>query len=312
MEKVIFDTNAYRYLVTNCDFEDIDRVVEKILAKEKARGIQSLMSPIVASELLAHVADKKDPSFEKCRKAIKAMYLHNSENDQFRILANPEMQIAKAFFNEELAKKEETIKGIIQIISHISKKPSQYNFIKFQRNLNQIRQHVSETEVLFAEQLKEFVKKNDPDSKTWQIFPENQKERQRVLTEIRSESTSAAIGAGLLFPVYELLLKENNITKISSAKFEDMTVEFVKMFPEYISLYKLVFENLVNSEFNMLENSRSNFIWDIQLMLNVGDHSIGNEKLYFVTSDKAIIKTAIGQNGKYSVLNYDEYLEYIN
>ncbi|RYE59681.1 MAG: hypothetical protein EOP48_00080 [Sphingobacteriales bacterium] len=312
MEKVIFDTNAYRYLVSNVKFEEIDKMIEKLHSKEKIRGIQSLMSPIVITELLAHVADKKDSSFEKCLKALKAVYLHNSEEDQYRILASPEMLIAKAFFNEELMKKEESIKAMVQIAFHLSKKPNPYNFKKFQRTLTNIKNHVSNTELFFANALKELVTQSDPESKTWRIFPNNQKERQKVLKGIRSDDTSNSIAAGLILPVYDLLVNENKIQKITVETLQDMSQEFVKMFPEYIALYKLVFENLVNSEFNMLEDSRSNFIWDIQLMLNIGNHSVDNEKLYFVTADKAIISTAIGQNAKYSILNFDEYLDYIN
>jgi len=47
-------------------------------------------------------------------------------------------------------------------------------------------------------------------------------------------------------------------------------------------------------------------------MLNIGNHSIEGQKLYFVTADKAIISTAIGENAKYTILTYNEYLEYIN
>ena len=95
-------------------------------------------------------------------------------------------------------------------------------------------------------------------------------------------------------------------------KLFDMAISFVDMFPEVIALYKHVLENMVNSDFNLSQNSRANFVWDIHLMFNVGDHSISGKKLYFVTSDKAIIKTAIKNKGKYSILTYKEYFEYIN
>ena len=47
-------------------------------------------------------------------------------------------------------------------------------------------------------------------------------------------------------------------------------------------------------------------------MFNVGNHSSNNSKMYFVTSDKAIIRTAIKENAKYSILTYEEYLEYLS
>ena len=70
-------------------------------------------------------------------------------------------------------------------------------------------------------------------------------------------------------------------------------------------------ENLINSELNLYENSRSNFVWDIHLMFNVGKHLIGGSPIIFVTANKAMIRTALGENRKYSVLTFKEYLEYL-
>jgi hypothetical protein len=70
-------------------------------------------------------------------------------------------------------------------------------------------------------------------------------------------------------------------------------------------------ENMVNSDFNLMENSRANFVWDIHLMFNVGNHSVSGDKVHFVTSDKAIIRTAIKENAKYSIMTFDEYIEYL-
>ena len=92
----------------------------------------------------------------------------------------------------------------------------------------------------------------------------------------------------------------------------DRAKKFIELFPEPIALYKLVMENLVNSEFNLLENSRSNFVWDIHLMFNIGNMSINGSKVNFVTDDKAIIRTAISNNAKYTIHTFDEYLDYIN
>jgi hypothetical protein len=37
MEQVIFDTNAYRYLVTNKEDKQIEKLVKKLKRKEKER-----------------------------------------------------------------------------------------------------------------------------------------------------------------------------------------------------------------------------------------------------------------------------------
>jgi hypothetical protein len=312
MERVIFDTNAYRYLVKDKDFENIDRLIEKIKSKEAQRGIQSMISPIVARELLAHVADRSDPAFEKCLKAIKAMYLHSEVDGAYHILASPELLVAKSFFNETIPRKIETNEALIQIAYHLAKDPSDHVFTKFQRNLNQNREQVLETESFFAQSLWQMVKGVDPSSSGWRIFANDPVQRQKLLAEIRSENTSLSLAAALIATVYKLLKDSGSKAIISYDQLYGMSREFIKVFPEYIDLYKYVFESLVNSEFNLLEDSRTNFIWDIQLMLNVGDHTLGGEKLYFVTDDKALTRAAIRQNARYTILTFDEYLDYVN
>lgn len=42
MDKVIFDTNAYRYLVTDKTFEQIDKLVQKLKSREEKNNIESL------------------------------------------------------------------------------------------------------------------------------------------------------------------------------------------------------------------------------------------------------------------------------
>lgn len=312
MEKVIFDTNAYRYLVTNCKFNEIDKLMEKIKNREKKRNIEALISPIVAKELLAHIANKKDPHFEKCLKAIKAMYLHSGNDENYKMLASPELLISKAFFNEVLDAKEETNKAIGQMLFHFSKNPSSYVFTKFQHNLNRNRDHIIDSENNFAIVMKQFVDIKDPLANGWQIFKDNEIKRKEVLKEIRSEEVSIQIAMGHIFTVYSLLVLSGKIPYMSNEELVKRAKSLVENYPEPIALYKVVMENMVNSEFNLFENSRANFVWDIHLMFNVGKHSIGNENLYFVTSDKAMIKAAIEENAKYTILTFDEYLDYLS
>lgn len=43
MDKVIFDTNAYRYIVTGKSFDEIDDIISEL--KEKRNNIETLFSP---------------------------------------------------------------------------------------------------------------------------------------------------------------------------------------------------------------------------------------------------------------------------
>lgn len=83
MEKLIFDTNAYRYLASENSKRGLIALIQKLKHREKLNGIESLLNPIAAQELLAHVATRKDKSFVKCLKAIKALYYHSGNNSEF-------------------------------------------------------------------------------------------------------------------------------------------------------------------------------------------------------------------------------------
>lgn len=313
MEKVIFDTNTYRYLLGDKTNKQINKLIQKLKYRERKNNIEPLISPIVAKELLAHITNRKDKAFSKCLKAIKAQYYHSGDDIQYSMIPTPELLISKTFFGQEIDRKIETNKAIGQMLYHFAKNPSAYVFQKFQKNLNANLKHVQESELFFAEELLSFIKKIDPSHDDWKVFQNDEKEKKKVLDYIRSEDCSIQIAKGYLFIVHDLLIQENKISPIQTNELHDeldkKAKEFIKIFPEPISLFKLVLENILNSEFNIFENSRSNFVWDIHLMFNVGSNTIGSSKIIFVTSDKAIIRTALGTNPKNLVLTFDEYME---
>lgn len=311
MEKVIFDTNAYRYLVKGKDFDQIDELITKFKAKEEQNGIETLISPIVVKELLAHLANKKDPSFEVCLKANKALYLHSGTKESYRMIASPELLISQVFFGKTIPTKIETNQALGQISFHLATNPSRHVFRKFQRNLNSNRDYILDTEKEFALAMKQFIIQNDPNAKGWRIFENDELSRKKVLQDIRSEKSSIEIAYGYIFLVYSLLFDLGQITQMTEEELLERAKTFTTFFPEPIALFKYVLESLVNSEFNILENNRSNFVWDIHLMFNVGNHSIGKGKVHFVTSDKAMIRTALAENAKSSIWTFDEYIEFL-
>ena len=313
MERVIFDTNAYRYLTTDREYDELDGYMEKVKRRERENNIEALMSPTVAMELLAHVANRKDPIYNKCLKAIKAMYLHCETGEgQYRMIASPELLISKAFFDKEIASKVETNKAIGQMLFYLANNPSKYRIRQLQRNLNSNYQHVVSTENEFASLMRDQLRVIDPNSNGWKVFEHDEVGRRNALEGLRSQSASIGIAQGYLWLVYLILISSGEISPITEERFDDMCMQFLEMFPEPIALFKQVIENLINSEFNLFENSRSNFVWDIHLMFNIGQHSIGGDSLNFVTSDKAMIRTAIKNNPNCRIFTFDEYMEYLS
>lgn len=300
MEKVIFDTNAYRYLVTGKTNKGIDAIVKKINDRERKNGIESLLNPIVAKELLAHIANKKDSSYTKCLKALKALYFHNGNDINYSMIPTPELLISNLFFNQVIDRRVETNKAFGQLVHAFAKTPSNYVYQKFQHNLNFNAKDVRNVEQGFAKSMEDFLQSIDPNRNGWKVFENDKIGRGKALKNLRNEDASIEIAMAYLFVTRDLLVKEGKLTEKSSnalmTELQPLAKEFIKVFPEPIALQKFVMENMITSEFNIYEKNRANFIWDIQMMFYVGQNSIKNSKMIFVTSDKAMVSSALKTN----------------
>ena len=78
--KVIFDTNAYRNLAktifrTDNDAENRAKIL-RLAEKEQAKNIRIELSYHVLLELLGHLSDENDSSYEDCKIALKLAVLH--------------------------------------------------------------------------------------------------------------------------------------------------------------------------------------------------------------------------------------------
>lgn len=308
MKRVIFDTNAYRYLVTGLSFDQIDDVVSQLREREKKNNIEASMSLVVVKELLAQVASPNKGSLHtKSLNALKAMYLHCYDTVP-RILAEPDSLVAKYIFNVQSRKKATTGQALFEIVEGLSKSPDEATFRRFSENLQKIRNFIKGAEHMYAHETYQFFKDRDPTMKDWNVFDNNEQERKKLLKFIRSDEFSIILANNYCQPIFDYYSHENvRMKRPDGDKWEALCKKFIANFPEFIALYKLVHENVLGGGFNLFEKDRANFWWDTQLMLNVGDHRIENDKLYFVTNDKAILATARKNNGKNTVFSFDEY-----
>ncbi|WP_312297006.1 hypothetical protein [Chryseobacterium sp.] len=313
MERVVFDTNAYRYLIKDVSFDDLDDYMLEIRAKEKKNNLEASISPIVIQELLAHVAGRSGSSlFQKSLNAIKAMYLHCFDNGFSRMLARPEMLVAKYIFGLSSEKKVQTGNAFIEIVRELATSPTNETFERLADNLNKNKEFVENAEQLYADSFLKILKCYDPAMEDWIVFANDKGERKNLLKKIRSNEFSLFLARTYLEPVFNYYaLEHSTLIRPDEVQWTFLCTKFVDNFPEYIALYKSVYENIINSQINMFENNRANFWWDTQLMLNVGEHKIENDKLYFVTSDKAMLKVGRENNANLSIFTFDEYMDYL-
>jgi hypothetical protein len=180
MDIVIFDTNAYRNLTSDKDILELDTVVQKFKRIEQKENILALMHPIVIKELLYHVAGARDEMHIKALKALKAMFLHCSDIDQFFILADFDLQISNFFYKVIDRNRHRIDMQLGEIVSALSLYSVDAVLQKYQFNLKQIREQIQETEEFFKDQLKIFTRNIDPSAKEWTVFQNDEQKRKKA------------------------------------------------------------------------------------------------------------------------------------
>ncbi|MBI2284519.1 MAG: hypothetical protein HYU71_12475 [Bacteroidetes bacterium] len=310
-EIVIFDSNAYRHFTSGKPFSQVETDIKKVLELENDNNLISLINPIVLCELLAHLADPNDSAYDRCLKAVMALYLHNGDSKEFRTLVDPELMLCYSFFGKKIKSREDTVTGIGQIASAFAVNPTVDTTDQYKDKLEKIRDHVYQTEINFATDMQNAIRELDPSSTNWQIFANDPKKRGDYISYLRSETFPMHVGIGMMMRIYLLLVEHGLEIFDPSINLVPRAKQFAAQFNASIELYREVYMRLIGSDYNLFDNSRVNFIWDIHLMLSIGDQKIQNSQVNFVTHDKAILKAAEVTGHKYKILTLAEYLEYI-
>ena len=76
MDKVVFDTNAYRKFVLGKSLQQVRTDILRINILENEAGIVAQQSVVVLSELFKHLVDKNDINYENCKLAVVASVFH--------------------------------------------------------------------------------------------------------------------------------------------------------------------------------------------------------------------------------------------
>ncbi|ADQ78475.1 hypothetical protein Palpr_0313 [Paludibacter propionicigenes WB4] len=313
MEKVIFDTNAYRYLTSDKNFSELKVDVENFKSIEKRENISALMHPIVIKELLYHVAGKRDKMHRKAIKALKAMFIHCGDSKEFSILADFDLQMNYYFYNVRDTKRESIDIQLGEIVAAIAQQPIEKVLRKYQFNLKQIRDQVNETELFFKNLLKGLIAEIDPTAKDWTVFENDVNMRNKALKYFNSDEVEDEISMGYILQMHENLISKGLIVQESQEQLLIKSKVFKKIYKAPIQLYKEVLKKFIQPNFNFEERNRENFIWDIHLMFLVGDfiEPETNSRIYFVTSDREIKNAASKSGFSTNVFTYPEYIEYI-
>lgn len=308
---VVFDTNAYRNLVSNLTLDDAKNKIQVIKQYESKKNIMPMMCTTVAMELLTHLADLHNTrSFKSCLNACQVMYIHCGNSSEFRLLPLPETQIAKEYFNVESQAFIDTQIAIGQILFKISRSPCVNTVNAYCGTIDKIKKFIASAEQTLADQVECMCKNLDPRFSNWTLFIADNANRRKYLDYIHSEEFQNVTASAYLCALAMKLCEQGYKIELTEEEIRNKIQTYRQTYQAPLNLRAWFFSQLVNGGFNLNSNSRTNFLWD-ELILYFMGRKCNGEEILLVTSDKKMNEAAKRVNQNALIKTYDEYLGYI-
>lgn len=320
MVNIIFDTNAARDFVTGVKLEGLAAFAKNMSELYTTKGLRLIISPIVIMELLCHLRDTKDKDFSVSFKAIKAMMLTQEYqlNGTRRSMMSPgELLVANEIYHMHCEQREQMYMSIMAIAEEISHRNIDNLPDLHTIDGNFIKDYVDDIEKSFAQQFREVCKSVEFLAKYMGDSFE---------TNLNTLKTECLLATYFTRTTYNLLMNEGKVPDyryflypyapqaLSNVKqgikfvhqMEENNKEVIRRYPAFISLAKEVIKRIHLNK-NMSDDKLHNYIWDINLMFHINDHTICHEPLIFITSDKAMLLASGVFHDTENVLKYDEF-----
>lgn len=295
---VTFDTNLYRKLNSE-DFATL-------AASERRLSIRPLASYYVATEFLAHLADREDPSFAFSLGGLRRLWEHTHTYDGSAYVTNllktAEHQVAYVLFPEfrRQIPNSESIGGFVGRVVHTAPAalPGSH-----QQELTGFRDFVQEKERGFVASLFDTVVRTlAPSAQSWHDVTAQTSLRDQVLKAIAQGHGRRHSAEGFVRRLVELFNLQCT---------EELIAERIEATQHVFPLPLYVVDGLVKSiierGLDMTKKDRANSLWDIHISFSIGtDATFDGAPLWLVTDDRAILDAAKA-SATPTVKDLDEY-----
>lgn len=308
-EAFVFDSNAYRKLVNSIPQTSVRSTIAGIVARQAYLHYVSYANIFVTAELLTHLSDPTDPSFDVCRKAVIAVWSHcmNSNGTSLMFMPDPEMQFAKDFYGVEDPCHRQLYENIGQICRYIYDNDADDDLGSIRSELTKIKQVVDKTEDQFINDVFSCVVRSiNPIATNWQIFESDNAEKRRLLNYLDSSDSSIVLAAAQV----ERFRSVAKVEDVPDGILEKAQL-IAARFPTALMLYKEILRRIVKTGCDLTKKSRANWIWDMQIGFLVGG-DIRGKVLALVTDDRDILRSAVASGTRKSVLKLSEFHKLLN
>jgi len=306
---LILDTNSYRYVAHDVSFERCRETAEKWKALDKKHENIAYASPIVIWELISHLANKTDPGYNDCLKALILLHGHTrSENDSYTIsaVAHPLVNFCNNLFGKIPREADTTQRVLIELVDTINSNPhnisdeTQKRICVMEKRLAVIKRDWSANMISLT--------KDDSkvDGDKW--FTGGKKKTRKLLREFYQSKEF-----GNMFATVMVLngAKEAGVDNITEEQLSNLASIVEINYPVVVKFNANFFEKLPSSSrlaFKSKKKKHANNAWDAAICYHISKAYLEGRKTILVTNDKAIHKASADVGLSNHVLKICDYL----
>ena len=307
MSAFVFDSNAYRNLFRELDFEEARNLGTRLSEKQSEQGDTSYAQLFVACELLSHLADTNDPAFGDCRRAIIGLWNHclQESEEMMRFIPDPELQFAKEFYGKTDEQYEALYNNVMYLCKEVNERGKGDGLTGIRKNFRQVSKAIKMSEDNFVDDvLRQVVNHTDPDASNWQMFENDDEAKDEILSFLNSEDSDVVIGISNA-------LRFREAADVSGGNSSEIIAKGEYLADNYkvpIKLYKEILKRIVETGCDLTKKNRANWLWDMQISFLLGPNNhVQGEPLVLVTNDSDILEAADEAGARDFVMELSHY-----
>jgi hypothetical protein len=301
---VVYDTNTYRRLSSER--------LQTIMSRELGCGVVGIASFWVAGELLSRLATRESETFKHAWAALRRLRTHCCQFDgarSMRFLVDTEDIVAHNLFGKALPDKSDESTNytrMIDLISHMND-PSEWE--PEQASLESLRDEYDASEREFTARLwRTAILRRVPDATSWDAVSRSPELRAQFLAEVETAGALRMSAAVLVEATAEAVG-----IALSPQTVETAIEKALRLFPVPIYFLRAIMRQIGQSGRDMSKPENSNCLWDLQLAYSTSAHaSINGLPVWFVTSDRELLRAAAEANCSRVVRQFDDYARLVD
>jgi hypothetical protein len=309
---VIFDTNAYRNFTFGCGLEESRAKVLKLRKKEQGAGVMSLANPFVIWELIGHLSDKGDSSYDYCMNALVALAEHTwspfDPNGGLCLIADGESSVCRELFQKLPPNAKQNAQNLSLLAAHVRANAPNITLPAAITNFKAFTLALEKYEDSWLIQMQKVLDSLNPDiARIWMGGKTNAQTRRKLRKFFESQAYMDAWAITMVIKFAKLV-----DIKLSAQEITQKANVMKKVFPVPFHLMAHTLREWQgNKSFNLTsqKKKRANFVWDTALCFSIGNFTqVGDALVYFVTDDAAIRRAAEDAKCGHRVLTLSEHL----